>query len=92
MLVVWLIGLVARRINHDWLDRYGHPIYCLETFVERDRFKGTCYQAANWQHVGKTQGRSRNDVNGEISVPVKDIYYYPLHRRYRQHLCRGESV
>lgn len=87
-----VLGLVARRITHDWLDRYGHPIYCLETFVERDRFKGTCYRAANWQLVGQTQGRSRNDVKHKTTVAVKDIYLYPLHRHYRQHLCRSETA
>ncbi|GMR18692.1 MAG: hypothetical protein BMS9Abin33_1125 [Gammaproteobacteria bacterium] len=81
-----ILSLVARRLTQDWLDRYGHPIYCLETFVERDRFRGTCYQAANWQCVGQTQGRSRNDRDRQLSVPVKDIYLYPLRRDYRQKL------
>jgi hypothetical protein len=78
---------VTRRIGQDWQERYGHRVYCLETFVERDRFRGTCYQAANWQCVGKTQGRSRNDRYTNMSVPVKDIYLYPLQRDYRQQLC-----
>lgn len=82
-----VLGLITRRIGKDWQERYGHPVYCLETFVESDRFEGTCYKAANWQHVGQTQGRSRNDRDNCLSVPVKDIYLYPLHRRYRQRLC-----
>jgi hypothetical protein len=79
-----VLGLVTRRIGQDWQARYGHGVYCLETFVERDRFRGTCYQAANWQCVGQTQGRSRNDRYKKLSVPVKDIYLYPLRRNYRQ--------
>jgi hypothetical protein len=82
-----VLGLVTRRIGQDWQERYGHPVFCLETFVERDRFRGTCYQAANWQCVGKTQGRSRNDRYTNMSVPVKAIYLYPLRRDYRQQLC-----
>ncbi len=81
-----ILSLVARRLVQDWLDRYGHPVYCLETFVEQDRFRGTCYQAANWQCVGQTQGRSRNDRYSKLSVPIKDIYLYPLRRDYRQKL------
>lgn len=81
-----ILSLVARCLVQDWLDRYGHAIYCLETFVERGRFRGTCYQAANWQCVGQTQGRSRNDRYKTLIVPVKDIYLYPLRRDYRQKL------
>lgn len=81
-----VLGLVTRRIGQDWQARYGHRVYCLETFVERARFRGTCYQAANWQCVGQTRGRSRNDRYTNLSVPVKDIYLYPLQRDYRQQL------
>lgn len=73
-----LLGCIARRISSDWMEKYGHPIYMLETFVERDRFRGTCYHAANWHLVGQTQGRSRNDRYSTIQVPVKDVYLYPL--------------
>ena len=82
-----ILSLVSRRIGQDWQARYGHPVYCLETFVEKGRYRGTCYQAANWRCVGHTQGRSRNDRNNTLSVPVKDIYLYPLRRDYRQRLC-----
>lgn len=82
-----ILSLVARRLSDDWQNRYAHPIYCLETFVERDRFRGTCYQAANWQCVGQTQGRSRNDRDRKLSVAVKDIYLYPLRRDYRRKLA-----
>jgi hypothetical protein len=82
-----LLGLIARRVNRDWQEKYGHGIVLLETFVETGRFTGTCYRAANWQLVGETQGRSRNDRYSRLSVPVKQIYLYPLIRNFRGVLC-----
>ena len=83
------LSLVTRRLSSDFEKKYGHPIYCLETFVERDRFKGTCYKAANFICVGKTAGRGRDDVRNEAALPVKDIYLYPLHKKYRLLLGGG---
>jgi len=82
-----ILGLICRRISSDWQEKYGHAVYLLETFVERDRFKGTCYKAANWIHVGETTGRSRNDRYNNLSVPVKDIYLYPLNKNFREVLA-----
>ncbi len=82
-----LLGQVARRINADWMAKYGHGIALLETFVDRTRFRGTCYRAAGWLHVGATSGRSRNDVDQTLSVPVKDIYLRPLAADFRRRLC-----
>jgi hypothetical protein len=79
-----LLGQVARRICADWLQKYGHPIYLLETFVEHGRFYGTCYQAANWRYVGQTKGRTRNDRDNSIQVPIKDVYLYPLTPAFRE--------
>jgi hypothetical protein len=73
-----ILARIARRISEDWMEKYGHPIHLLETFVEQDRFRGTCYRAANWIRVGQTQGRSRNDTDRTLRVPVKDVYLYPL--------------
>jgi hypothetical protein len=73
-----LLGLVARRIDADWRAKYQHGLRWLETFVERDRFLGTCYRAANWVWVGETTGRSRQDREMSLSVPVKDVYLYRL--------------
>lgn len=81
-----LLGLIARRIAEDWKRTYGHPVHLLETFVERERFRGTCYRAANWIRVGETRGRTRNDRDRSIEAPVKDIYVYPLHLGFRDHL------
>lgn len=78
-----VLGAVARRIGADWHVKYGHGLDILETFVERDRFAGTCYRAANWQCVGQTQGRSRQDRDRTCAVPRKDIYLYRLDRRAR---------
>jgi Domain of unknown function (DUF4338) len=77
-----LLALAARRLRIDWPQKYGHPLYLLETFVERDRFEGFCYRAANWIGVGQTQGRSRNDTQRLLQVTCKDIYLYPLEPRY----------
>ncbi len=76
-----------RRLRHDWVCRYGHPVHLVETFVERERFKGTCYKAANWTRLGQTQGRSRQDRDNNLSVPVKDILAYPLCKNFRDKLC-----
>ena len=81
-----VLGRIARRIKADWIVKYGHPISLLETFVDRERFRGTCYRAANWKCVGQTQGRSRQDRYSTMSVPIKDIYVYPLSSRFREEL------
>lgn len=82
-----VLGRVTRRINADWRGKYGHGIELLETFVERARFRGTCYRAAGWLQVGATSGRSRNDRDQTLSVPVKDIYLRPLFPDVRRRLC-----
>jgi Domain of unknown function (DUF4338) len=73
-----LFGLVTRQINGDWRERYGQGLEWLESFVERDRFAGTCYRAANWQWVGQTSGRSRQDREHRLRVSIKDVYLYRL--------------
>lgn len=78
------LGVVARRLSSDWRDKYGHGIYLLESFVDRSRFQGCCYQAANWICAGQTQGRSRNDRARTRSVGCKDLYLLGLDRRFRQ--------
>ena len=83
-----LLRRVVGRIAQDWRQKYGHGIVLLETFVERDRFRGTCYQAANWQALGSTQGRSRQDRHGTLHVPIKEIYAYPLRADWREALTR----
>jgi hypothetical protein len=82
----WLLGQVAGRIGRDWQAKYGHPVMLLETFVEAQRFGGTVYRAANWQKVGRTAGRTRQDRHTCIQVAAKDIYVYPLRRGFREAL------
>jgi hypothetical protein len=88
-----LLSRIARRLSRDWQRKYGHPIYLLETFVQRDRFAGSCYRAANWRRVGQTKGRSRqNRPDGRpYRLPIKDVYLYPLHPRFEQRL-QGDSL
>jgi len=81
-----ILGRVARRVASDWQAHYGHPVVLLETFVERERFRGSCYRAANWLHVGQTQGRTRQDRQHQLQAPVKDVFVYPLQRNFRQQL------
>jgi hypothetical protein len=73
-----VLGRAARRIGGDWREKYGQSLDWLETFVERGRFAGTCYKAANWVHVGSTRGRGRQDRDHSASVPEKDVYLYRL--------------
>lgn len=84
-----ILGLIVRRISSDWQKKYGHPLYLLETFVEKERFKGTCYKAANWIYVGETTGRSRNDRYSNLQVPVKNIYLYPLDTHFHEVLANA---
>ena len=66
--------------------------FVLLTYVELGRFRGTCYKAANWKRVGITAGMGRNSKTGTVGeIPLKDIYVYPLHRRFREKLCGRES-
>lgn len=81
-----ILGLLTRRLTRDWQERYAHSVFLVETFVEQNRFKGTCYKAANWILLGETQGRSRQDRYNTLRVPVKDIYVYPLCRDFRKRL------
>lgn len=87
-LASWTLSRVLRRLSRDWQRKYGHPIVVVETFVERERFSGTSYKAANWKRLGATTGRSRQDRYYTLRVPVKDVYLYPLRRRFREELCR----
>ena len=83
------LSLIAKRICRDWREKYAHRIHLLETFVDRDRFEGTCYKAANWIFAGQTTGRSRNDRSHILRVPIKDTYLFPLSRNFRRELIDG---
>ncbi len=83
-----ILALVSRRISVDWQLKYGHPVYCLETFVERDRFRGISYRAANWVCVGSTAGRGRDGGHKHAIYPIKDIYLYPLVKNFKKKLIQ----
>lgn len=83
-----LTGL-TERIAADWQAKYRQALWLLETFVDGQRFAGTCYRAAHWIHLGQTQGRGRQGVSPQIlSTPIKQVYVWPLDRRFRQHLTQ----
>lgn len=81
-----LLGVSARRISQDWQEFYGYPVHLLETFVEKDRFAGTCYKAANWRCVGATKGHAKKNKKFYYHGQVKDVYLYPLDSDFRRQL------
>jgi hypothetical protein len=83
-----VLSLSAKRVVSDWYQVYGYRPVLLETYVEKERFLGTCYRAANWVKVGRTQGRGKLDQKHEHALPVKDVYVYPLRPDFRDILCR----
>lgn len=82
-----ILAMAARRVAPDWQLHYGYSPVLLETFVEKPRFVGTCYSAANWSLLGETQGRGKLDVHHRASVPKKAVWVYPLRRNFRKALC-----
>ncbi|MFA6046607.1 MAG: DUF4338 domain-containing protein [Phycisphaerales bacterium] len=81
-----LLGAVARRISGDWEALYKHPVYLLETFVDPDRFRGTCYRAANWQFVGMTTGVGKASRTKVVDRSLKQTLVYPLAKDFRRRL------
>ena len=81
-----LLALNAKRISADWLKVYNHPLYLLETFVEKNRFKGTCYKAANWICTGQTKGIAKKGHDHLYHGNIKDVYLYPLRKNFRKKL------
>jgi len=83
-----LLAKAAKILPIHWQEVYGYRPVLLETFVEKPRFRGTCYNAANWVYVGQTKGRGKLGPAGKQSVPIKDLWVYPLDRRFRETLTR----
>jgi uncharacterized protein DUF4338 len=79
-----ILGRMARDLPRDWERRYGHPVWYLETFINPDRNRGTCYLAANWTKLGRTTGRGNNAPTKRPRVPVKEILGYPLSKQFRR--------
>jgi hypothetical protein len=83
-LASFVLAQAARRLPGEWMRAYGYAPVLLETFVERERFVGTSYKAANWIYVGMTKGRGKLDRKNAHALPVKDVYLYPLRRDYKR--------
>jgi hypothetical protein len=81
-----LLGRMSRQLSSDWEKVYAHPIYFTETFVEPERFRGTCYRAANWVELGLTQGRGNNAPTRLATRPLKQLFVLPLVRDFRARL------
>ena len=83
-----LLGRMARVLSADWQRLYGHPIHFLETFVDPQRFRGTCYRAANWIYLGITTGRGKDAPTAKPNRPIKDVLGYPLVKDFRRRLSQ----
>ena len=79
-----ILGRMALRISQDWENVYGYPLYFLETFVDPERFRGTCYYAANWIWLGETTGRGKASNSYVPNRSIKHVLGYPLHPRFRE--------
>ena len=84
-----LLARMVRRLSADWQQLYGHPVYFAETFVDPERFRGTCYRAANWVHLGRTTGRGKDDLTHRPNRSLKDVLGYPLIPQFRERLSEG---
>ena len=83
-----ILGKVTRALSDDWERMYGHPVYFAETFIDPGRFRGACYRAANWQLLGLTTGRGKNDHTNKPNRPIKEVLGLPLTRRFREYLSQ----
>jgi uncharacterized protein DUF4338 len=90
-LASYILSRMAGRLSADWERAYGHPIYFLETFIDPERFRGTCYRAANWVPLGRTTGRGKDDQTNRPNRSIKEVLGYPLTRRFRQLLENPEA-
>jgi hypothetical protein len=88
-----LLALNRCRLSQDWQRIYHHPVYLLESFVDTERFKGTCYKADNWIYVGKTTGLGKLSKSNKPTLSKKAVYLYPLTKDFRDRLnTQGPAV
>jgi hypothetical protein len=83
-----ILSRVTARLSEDWERMYGHPIWFAETFIDPERFRGTCYRAANWILLGQTTGRGKDDLTHRQNRSIKEVYGLPLTRKFREWLSR----
>jgi hypothetical protein len=81
-----LLSRMTRMLAQEWQKAYGHPVYFAETFVDTTRHRGTCYRAANWAFLGRTQGRGKDDLTHKPNRTLKDVLGLPLVRDFREQL------
>jgi len=81
-----ILGRMARMLSVDWQRVYAHPIYFVETFIDPQRFRGTCYRAANWMVLGETTGRGKDAPTRQVNRSIKEVLGYPLVKDFRQRL------
>jgi len=86
-----VLGRIARDISADWQGLYHHPIELLETFIDPERFRGTCYRAANWLRLGRTTGRGHQDQTGRPNRSIKELWVYPLRADFRTGLLHADE-
>lgn len=82
-----LLARMTSRLSSEWEHVYGHPIYFVETFIDPERFRGTCYRAANWVVLGRTTGRGKNTRSKKPNRSIKQVLGYPLTPRFREFLA-----
>ena len=86
-----LLSRMTKRIASDWQQRYDHPVYLVTTFVDTERFTGGCYRAANWQYLGETTGRGKDDQTNKVNRSIKAVFGYPLRKDFRARLYATEA-
>lgn len=83
-----ILGRMTRVLSAEWQRVYAHPIYFVETFIDPQRFAGTCYRAANWKVMGHTTGRGKDDLAHKANRSIKQVLGYPLIKDFRQRLSQ----
>jgi hypothetical protein len=86
-LASFVLSRCLRRLRSDWQQIYEQDLALAETFIQKDRFQGHCYAAANWTCIGESCGRGRNDRFHQGALPIKTLWVYPLRPEFRQVLC-----
>ena len=84
-----LLSRILKVVSEDWQSYFNHPIYFIETFVDTEGFRGTCYKASNWIYLGQTTGRGENGKAFRVNRSIKAVWGYPLSKNFREVLQHG---